>query len=117
MGWKSFPADLRNGQKKSYKAARYSKDENWGATRDPEEIKRNFARWPSAGIGLPTGPDNRLLIIEGDTIAGHGVDGFSGLAALEAEHGPWPDTLMAESPSGSLHRYFLHPCDGRKIVC
>jgi hypothetical protein len=37
------------------------------------------------------------------------VDGLAGLEALQAEHGPLPDTLMAESPSGSVHRYYRHP--------
>src|SRR5271163_2868463 len=35
---------------------------------------------------------------------GHGVDGAASLAALQAKHGPLPQTLEAESPSGSVHR-------------
>jgi hypothetical protein len=48
-------------------------------------------------------------VIECDTPEGHGVDGIASLRALEAEHGALPATLMAESPSGSLHFYFTYP--------
>ena len=48
-------------------------------------------------------------MVEADTLEGHGVDGLAGLKALEAEHGVLPETLMAESPTGSIHRYFAWP--------
>jgi hypothetical protein len=108
FGWKVFPAVP--GTKKSYKSAQYSSGERWGATRDPEQIRRDFTRWPDAMIGIPTGPDNGFWVLEIDTTkGGHANDGFAALAALIAQHGPLPETLTAESPSGSRHYYFRWP--------
>jgi hypothetical protein len=106
-GWAIFPAPL--GAKKSNKAAKFSNGRNWGATRDAAEIRRDFERWPDAGVGIPTGPDNNIFVVEADTPEGHDVDGIASLRKLETEHGPLPETLMAESPSGSLHYYFNWP--------
>ena len=110
--WAVFPA--RPDRKCSYKSAKYSNGARWGATSDPAEVRRDFTRWPKARIGIPTGV-NRIVVIETDTPEGHGIDGASSLAQLEAKHGPLPDTLMACSPSGSLHRYFRRPSPRIKI--
>jgi hypothetical protein len=108
-----FPA--RPDQKSSYKSAEYSDGRKWGMTRDPAEIRADFARWPKARIGIVTGAVNRIVVVDVDTIEGHGIDGSIALRELEAKHGPLPDTLKAISPSGSLHRYFRHPGAGIKI--
>ena len=81
----------------------------WGMTADPAEIERDFKQWPEAGVGVPTGLVNHIFVLETDTVAGHGVDGLAALQALEAEHGFLPPTLMAMSPTGSIHRYFKWP--------
>jgi Protein of unknown function (DUF3987)/Bifunctional DNA primase/polymerase, N-terminal/Primase C terminal 2 (PriCT-2) len=112
FGWSIFPA---NG-KKSYKSAEYSSGAAWGKTSDPDQICIDFRRWPRAGVGVPTGSDNAIFVVEIDTPEGHGVDGAAALAALEAEHGALPETLTAVSPSGSVHRYFKHPGNGSKIT-
>jgi putative DNA primase/helicase len=112
-GWAVFPATP--DFKKSFKCAEHSNGVNWGATRDPGEIRHDFTRWPDARIRLPTGAGNSIVVIETDTVEGHGVDGAASRAAIEAKHGPLPDTLRAISPSGSDHRYFRHPGDGIKI--
>jgi hypothetical protein len=110
--WAVFPA--RPDRKCSYKSAKYSNGANWGATSDPAEVLRDFIHWPDARIGIPCAV-NGIVVIETDTPEGHGIDGASSLAQLEAEHGSLPATLMACSPSGSIHRYFRHPGDGIKI--
>lgn len=111
-GWDVFPAPP--GEKKSYKSAKHSNGAKWGKTRDPEQIRRDFNRWPEANIGLPTGKDNGFWVFETDTPEGHNIDGEASLRKLEAEHGKLPDTLMAISPSGSKHRYFGWP-DGVEV--
>jgi hypothetical protein len=117
-GWDVFPADTsldeKTGKfrKKSFKAAQYSNGASWGKTRDPAQIRRDFARWPEASIGLPTGRDNGFFVVETDTKAGHASlekDGDASLRVLEEKYGALPPTLMAESPSGSRHRYFSWP--------
>jgi len=55
-GWFVFPAPP--GEKKSYKSAEHSNGRKWGATNDAEEIRQDWARWPLAGIGIPTGEVN-----------------------------------------------------------
>jgi hypothetical protein len=108
-----FPA--RPDKKCSYKSAEYSDGRAWGMTRDPAEIGADFARWPNCRIGIPTGAVNRIVVVETDTMEGHGVDGAASLAQLEVEHGALAVTLQAISPSGSIHRYFRHPGPGIKV--
>jgi hypothetical protein len=87
-------------------------------TRDPDEICRDFTRWPDAGIGIPTGAVNGFVVVETDTVAGgHATDGEPSLRELEAKYGALPETLQVISPSGSIHRYFKHPAGGIKIKC
>jgi hypothetical protein len=112
-GWAVFPAPP--GTKRSYKSAEHSDGRAWGMTRNAEEIRRDFTRWPDAGIGIPTGAVNGIIVVEIDTVAGHGIDGSHSLAQLETKHGAFPDTLQAISPSGSVHRYFNHPGSSIKI--
>src|SRR5262249_994084 len=112
-GWQVFPAP--RGTKKSHKSKDQSGGRNWGMTGDPAEICRDFARWPEADGGIPTGKTNGFWVLEADTKEGHDVDGIASLRALEAEHGPLPATLAVESPSGSLHYYFKYPNDGSVI--
>jgi bifunctional DNA primase/polymerase-like protein len=57
-GWSVFP--VPPGTKKSYKSAERSGGRAWGMTRDPDEICRDFTRWPDAGIGIPTGAVTQL---------------------------------------------------------
>ena len=113
FGWKLFPARMEDGKKFSWLSAEFAPGhENWGMTNDLEQLRKNFdnPRWRNkCGVGLPTGPENGVFICEADTIAGHGVDGIKALRALEKQHGKLPKTLMAKSPSGSIHHYFKHP--------
>jgi hypothetical protein len=113
-GWAVFP--VPPGTKRSYKSAEHSDGRAWGMTRNAAEIRADFTRWPDAGIGIPTGAVNGIIVVETDTVAGHGIDGSNSLAQLETKHGALPDTLQAISPSGSVHRYFKHPGAGIKII-
>jgi hypothetical protein len=111
--WAVFPAPP--GTKKSYKSAKYSHGRRWGATNKPSVIERDFRRWPQANIGIPTGSENGFWVLEADTKKGHDVDGIASLRRLERQHGRLPKTLMAISPSGSLHYYFRWPKRG--LIC
>src|SRR6516165_2247811 len=113
-GWAVFPAPP--GANRSYKSAEHSDGRAWGMTRNAEEIRRDFTRWPDAGIGIPCGAVNGIIVVETDTVEGHGIDGSNSLAQLETKHGALPDTLKGISPSGSVHRYFKHPGAGVKII-
>ena len=113
-GWAVFP--VPPGTKRSCKSAEHSDGRAWGMTRNAEEIRRDFTRWPDAGIGIPTGAVDGIVVVETDTKAGgHAADGDHSLTQLEIKHGALPQTLQAISPSGSVHRYFKHPGAGTKI--
>ena len=105
--WYIFPAPP--GEKKSHKAAEFSNGANWGKTRDSDEIKQDWQRWPNANIGVATGAESGIFVVEADTLEGHEIDGLAAMKALEEVHGPLPLTLMAQSPSGSQHYYFKWP--------
>jgi putative DNA primase/helicase len=116
LGWLVFPAPP--GKKKSYKSAEHSGGMRWGATRDADQIKKDWKKWPNANIGIVTGAASGIWVIEADTLEGHGVDGISELHKLiAAQGGEWPNTLIAISPTGSKHHYFQHPGGDVKIVC
>jgi hypothetical protein len=112
-GWYIFPAPP--GEKKSYKSAEHSGGRPWGMTNDPEEIRQDFARWPDAGIGIPTGPVNNIWVTEADTPKGHNVDGIASRQQLEATYGPLPETFQVISPTGSVHDYWQWPGNGTVI--
>jgi putative DNA primase/helicase len=106
-GWHVFPAPV--GTKKSHKCAERSGGRRWGATTDPTEITDDFARWPLANVGITTGPESGLLVIDIDTAAGHANDGMAAMAALIDKHGPLPETVAAATPTGGRHLYFNYP--------
>jgi putative DNA primase/helicase len=112
-GWPVFPVTAV--AKKSHKSEKYSNGRKWGATTDPAEVRQDFSRWPGARIGIVTGAVSSIIVVDVDTLEGHGVDGAIALAELEVRHGKLPETLQAMSPSGSRHFYFRHPGPDIKI--
>jgi hypothetical protein len=115
--WWTFPAPA-DGSKKSLKSAERSGGVRWGATIDPEVIRKEFRshRFRDQNVGIMCGVESGIFVIETDT-AEHGddIDGEAALNAWEADNGALPPTLMARSPSGSVHRYFRHPGRGIKV--
>jgi DNA-binding PadR family transcriptional regulator len=111
FGWSTFPANLEDGEKKSYKSEKYSGGAKWGHTIDAAVIRNDANKFPDHGVGVPTGRVNKVIDIETDTPKGHGVDGSASLTELEAELGPLPDTLAFESPTASRHRLYNYPKD------
>ncbi|MFC2970229.1 bifunctional DNA primase/polymerase [Acidimangrovimonas pyrenivorans] len=69
------------------------------------ELRGWFARWPAAGVALVTGAVSGLVVLDLDP--GHG--GAESLAAIEARHGPLPETIEALTGGGGRHFYFAHP--------
>jgi len=83
-GWPVAP--LKYGTRQSHKSAEYSDGRKWGATTDPEEIKRDYARWPQAGVILPCG--YKFWTLDTDSLAGHGVDGLAAREELQRKLRP-----------------------------
>jgi hypothetical protein len=74
------------------------------ATTDPEAIRRWWARWPDANIGLPAEAAGLAVL---DIDPRHGGD--DSRAAFEAEHGALPATVESLTGGGGRHLCFRHP--------
>jgi hypothetical protein len=115
IGWQTFPAPA-DGSKKSMKwKAKYGT--RWGCTTDEQIIRKEFKsrKFKGQNIGIVTGAISGIFVIETDTAEHNGADGATALKNWEAVNGALPRTLMARSPSGSVHYYFKHPGEGIKV--
>jgi len=112
IGWQVFPAP--RGTKKSHKSQKHSGGRKWGKTTDAAEIRSDYVRWPEANVGVATGEESNIFVVDTDTLEGHGVDGNASLQELERQNGKLPVTLTSMSPSGSIHRIYKYP-RGRNI--
>lgn len=74
------------------------------ASRDPAIIREWWRRWPDANIGVVTGPESGILVLD--------VDGRQGEESLiEFERSGWhlPDTHTVRTGGGGQHLYFAWP--------
>jgi hypothetical protein len=111
-GWEVFPVPRGTKMGHSVRRRGFNNGKPWGKTKDEAEVRAYWCRLPRANIGVAMGAASGIFDVECDTKAGHSnlkQDGAASLSALEQQHGQLPDTLMFESPSGSLHRLFQHP--------
>jgi len=74
-----------------------------GATTDPGKIRS--WKWESANVGIATGRESGLLVIDIDPRNG----GQEGVAALQRELGPLPPGPVVQTGGGGRHLYFRHP--------
>jgi hypothetical protein len=77
------------------------------ATTDEATIRAWWARWPTANIGIATGADSGLVVLDVDT--GDAKRGDRTLVALVRDHGPLLVTPEVTTGSGGAHYYFAHP--------
>jgi hypothetical protein len=75
------------------------------ATTDPEAIARWWGMWPDANIGVRTGQESGIVVLDIDPR--HGGD--DALHELEQAHGALPRTVESLTGSGGRHIYFKHP--------
>jgi hypothetical protein len=78
---------------------------HWDATKDPRVIGRWWGRWPSANIGVPTGNESGIVVLDVDPDAG----GSESLAKLELAGGPVPMTARVRTGGGGIHLFFRYP--------
>ncbi len=93
LGWKVLP--LETGGKRPL-----LKDWPNEASADLEVIEAWLEQWPTANVGLLTG--DQFDVLDVDPRNG----GLETLAALEAEHGPLPKTVMSKTGGGGFHYLF-----------
>jgi hypothetical protein len=75
------------------------------ATRDPEVLREWWRGRPRSNLGLPTGPENGIVVLDVDPADG----GAASLRSLLRRHGPLPRTVEARTGGGGRHLYFRHP--------
>jgi hypothetical protein len=74
------------------------------ASTDPEVVSRWWRRWPDANIGVRTGGESGLIVLDVDP--DHG--GLRSLVELERRHGRLPPSLTVRTGTGR-HYWFRHP--------
>lgn len=118
LGWPVFPVHAWvDGKctcgKECEKPAKHPQTRNGfkDATTDERRIRAWWSRRPSANVGVSTGAASGLAVLDIDP--DHGGD--ESLAALLAEHGDLPETLVARTGGGGRHLYFRHPGEGKRV--
>jgi hypothetical protein len=82
------------------KHPRLRKWREWAST-DPGTIGGWWRQWPAANVGILTGAESGLVVLDVDPRNG----GFESLAAFL----PLPETVTAVTGGGGRHYYFAHP--------
>lgn len=76
------------------------------ATTDEGQVRAWWKRWPDANIGVVTGPESGLWVLDVD-----GEEGVASLKALQEEKGKLPRTLTQKTGGGGYHLLFAYPLD------
>lgn len=76
----------------------------YDATTDLGEVRRFWERSPAANVGVRTGAESGLVVLDVD-----GEEGFDSLTDLVMRYGEPPTTASVKTPSGGSHFYFRHP--------
>lgn len=74
------------------------------ATADTLLLREWWRRWPGANVGVVTGADSGIVVLDVD-----GGEGAAALDELEGEFGEFPETPAAETGGGGKHIFFAHP--------
>jgi putative DNA primase/helicase len=79
---------------------------NWPtlATTEEDTIRQWWTQFPAANIGLATGKESDLFVLDVDPAKG----GDESLRTLEAQHGALPQTIEVLTGGGGRHCYFTH---------
>jgi putative DNA primase/helicase len=77
------------------------------ATTDLEQIERWWTTWPAANVGICTGPDSGLVVLDVDQKG----DGIGSLEKLQNDHDTLPETLIAATGGGGYHYFYRYPED------
>ena len=75
------------------------------ASTDPDTINQWWREWPDANIGIVTGPESGLVVLDVDPRH----DGDKSLRDLESQHAPLAPTLEVQTGGGGRHLYFKYP--------
>lgn len=77
------------------------------ATTDPDQVRQWYRRWPRMNIGIRTGRQAGLFVVDIDV----DHEGIATIARLEATNASSLLTLECETGSGGAHLYYRYPDD------
>lgn len=95
LGWKVFPIHYKS-------KAPITQNGFYDATDNVEQIREWFTLYPNAGIGLPTGKVNNIVVLDVDPRNGGDVS----FDRLIDEYGELPHTVECLTGGGGNHIYF-----------
>jgi hypothetical protein len=98
MGFCVFPCEPRGKEPRTRHGCK-------DATRDPDQIRKWWTRWPDANVAVATGANSGVLVLDIDPRHG-GDDSFT---TLEASFGKLPETPTVLTGGGGLHIYLRCP--------
>lgn len=75
------------------------------ASQDPDTIRKWWETWPDANVAIACGRVSGNLVVL-DVDMKNGKNGKRSIEIWEAEHGDFPATVMANTPSGGMHYFF-----------
>lgn len=113
-GWRVFPLHwaLANGKCscrwdtcKSVGKHPLTKSGCKDATISEEQLSLWFNKWPEANIGIATGHESGLAVLDVDPRH----DGDNSLRSLERQFAPLPKTVCALTGGGGQHFFFIYP--------
>lgn len=81
------------------------------ATIDPAIVTGWWKRWPDANLGIATGSESGLVVLDVDPR--HGGD--ASLSEMEQQYGKLPETPEVLTGGGGRHLYFEYPQNGSKL--
>lgn len=102
LGWRVHP--LRPGDKRPLLSSWQDR-----ASADPETVAAWWRENPSANIGIATGPESGVFVLDVD-----GADGERSLVTLEQTHGPLPDLFPMQWTGNGWQAVFAWP-EGRDV--
>lgn len=98
-GWRVFP--ITPGQKAPPLVNAWQNE----ASADAARVKAWWRQFPDANVGIATGRESGLVVLDVDTDKGGGES----FMALTVDHGRFPDTTEALTGGGGRHLLFAHP--------
>lgn len=75
------------------------------ATTNAEQIRKWWSQWPEANIGIATGKEFGLFVLDVDV-----ATGVLESVEMRIKQAAWPDPPMVRTGSGGLHIYLPYDC-------
>jgi len=103
-GWRMFPVKAKSKEPQIPEWQKF-------ATTNKAHLVSWWKQWPGANIGVATGRESNLFVLDIDVKPAEGRDGHRALGELERKYGPLPQTVRAQTSCGGEHVYFQYPAD------